>query len=156
MVLVLVLLGPGLARGAANPVPGSRESPQWVILDERPGQGEQCLVGRERIFDKNAVEIRFQGRRFYVCAPALADFRDDPDGYFARLQARSALFNENALRARPMAFGWLWFGMYVMAGLVFSAVCTNGQVIGSIGDIAPRRVRRTLYLGSARRKLKPR
>ncbi len=114
-----------MVRGAsqAAPPPPPRESPQWVEIDRRPGDGEQCLVCRKRIFDEEVVEIRFQGRTFHVGAPLMGDFVENPRFYFKRLQARTALFDESALEAPPMAVGWLWFGFYVLIGVIFSAVC---------------------------------
>ena len=96
----------------------------WVVLDQRPGDGEQCLVCRKRVYDEDVVEIRFKGRTFFVGKPFMGDFEADPARYFARIQARSALFDEAAFAAnRPMAYGWLWLGGYVLAGVVCSALC---------------------------------
>ncbi len=96
----------------------------WVVLDERPGEGEQCLVCRKRVYDEDVVEIIYKGRTFFVGKPFMDDFEADPARYFARLQARAALFDENALAAdRPMAFGWLGLGTYVLVGLFCSALC---------------------------------
>ena len=110
---------------ALSPASSSElHQPQWEVLEQRPGQGEQCLVCRKRVYDQDVVEIRYQGRTFHVGLPFLGDFENDPEHYFARLQARSALFDENALvGGRSMAFGWLWLGVYVLGGLVCSALC---------------------------------
>ena len=110
---------------ALSPASSSElHQPQWEVLEQRPGQGEQCLVCRKRVYDQDVVEIRYQGRTFHVGLPFLGDFENDPEHYFARLQARSALFDESALVGRrSMAFGWLWLGVYVLAGLVCSALC---------------------------------
>jgi len=97
---------------------------EWVVLDQRPGNGEQCLVCRKRVYDEDVVEIRYKGRTFFVGKPFMAEFETDPLRYFARIQARSALFDENALAAnRPMAFGWLWLGGYILAGVLCAALC---------------------------------
>lgn len=101
----------------------SAEEVAWETLDERPGQGEQCLVCGFPIYGKNIVEIRYQGRTFYVAKPLLKRFARDPDKYFHKLQARSVLFDEGALKTTPLAMGWLIAGLYVLAGLVFAAVC---------------------------------
>jgi hypothetical protein len=96
----------------------------WVVLGERPGDGEQCLVCRKRVYDEDVVEIRFKGRTFFVGKPFMGDFEAEPARYFARIQARSALFDENALVAdRPMAYGWLWLGVYILAGMLCAASC---------------------------------
>jgi len=122
------LLGPCLAIVVAVVLsPASSDElhePQWEVLEQRPGQGEQCLVCRKQIYDEDVVEIRFKGRTFHVGLRFLGDFEDDPQRYFASLQARSALFDENAVGGgRSMAFGWLWLGVYVLGGLVCSALC---------------------------------
>ncbi len=95
-----------------------------VELARKMGEGEQCLVCGKLIHDGEVLELRYKGRRFYVAAAMLEDLLKDPDRYFHKLQARSALFDEEAYRkAAPMASGWLYFGFYVLAGLVCAAVC---------------------------------
>ncbi|MHC5024674.1 MAG: hypothetical protein ACYTGG_12340, partial [Planctomycetota bacterium] len=106
---------------AAPPTPTAGEA--WEILEERPGQGEQCLVCGMRVTDENVVEIRYRGRTFHVGASRLDEFRADPGRYFAQLQSRTALFNEDAMRGDQMSTGWLWFGFYALAGLVCAAAC---------------------------------
>ncbi len=124
----LVLVGfvaLGVVAAGAQPV-AAAQPPQteWEVLDQRPGVGEQCLVCGERIYGEDVVEIRYQGRTFHVGRPFLGDFQEDPARYFAKLQARSALFDEESLAGpRPMALGWFWMGVYVLAGLVSSAMC---------------------------------
>ena len=112
---------------AANAQPKVAEQPpptEWEVLDQRPGDGEQCLVCGERIYGEDVVEIRYQGRTFHVAKPLLGDFEGDPARYFAKLQARSALFDEESLAGpRPMALGWFWLGVYVLAGVICSAMC---------------------------------
>ncbi len=110
---------------AADVEPGRTDGEAgWVVLDQRPGDGEQCLVCRKPVVGEDVVEIRFKGRTFFVGKPFMGDFEADPARYFARIQARSALFDESALAAkRAMAFGWLWLGCYVLAGMLCSALC---------------------------------
>jgi len=94
----------------------------YVVKGRHAGQGEQCIVCGQRIFGEDVVEVQYKGRTFYVGAPLLEEFERDPQQYFAKLQARSALFDESALPARRMSFGWLWFGVYVLAGIVSAAI----------------------------------
>ena len=76
------------------------------------------------IYDKDIVEIRFQGRTFHVAAGDMFDlFAHDPQRYFHKLQARSVLFDETSIVDRPMSIGWLIFGFYVLVGLVCSTIC---------------------------------
>ncbi len=95
----------------------------WRALDQRPGEGEQCLVCRQRIHDEDVVEIQYKGRTFFVAAKMLDDFEGDPDAYFGALQARSALFDERTHEGRVVAWGWVAVGCYVLLGLVFAALC---------------------------------
>jgi len=92
-------------------------------LDRRPGEGERCIVCRQLIHGDEIVEIRYKGRSFFVAAMMLEDLHSDPDLYFQELQARSALFDERSMEGRAMSQGWLYFGLYVLIGLVFSALC---------------------------------
>ena len=94
-----------------------------VELEQRPGEGEQCIVCRQPIHDLEIVEVRYKGRTFHVAAKMLDEFTADPDLYFQKLQARSALFDERAMEGRQVSTGWLLFGGYVLAGLVFAALC---------------------------------
>lgn len=124
----LVLAGAvSLGVVAASAHPSAAEEPprtEWEVLDQRPGDGERCLVCGERIYGEDVVEIRYQGRTFHVAKPFLGDFQGDPARYFAKLQARSALFDEESLAgSRPLALGWFWMGVYVLAGLICSAMC---------------------------------
>ncbi len=131
-VLAILAVVGALGSGGVGPPP---VPPGWVILDERPGDGEQCLVCGKRVFGENVFEIRYQGRTFHVGAPFLADFEGDPDQYFAKIQARSALFDEAAMQTRPMAFGWLLFDLYVLAGLICAAVCAYVAVARTLRPI---------------------
>ncbi len=111
--------GPGTAGPTASTAPPA----PWQVLDEHPGRGEQCLVCGQRIFEIPVVEVRYKGRRFHVAGPMLPEFQADPDLYFEKLQARSALFDERAVAPREMSGGWLGLGVYVLIGLVFAAAC---------------------------------
>ena len=99
-------------------------TPTVVELRRKPGEGEQCLVCGKLIRYGNVVEMRYKGRRFYVAEALLQELLKDPDRYFSKLQVRSALFDEEAYRqAAPKSSGWLYFGLYVLAGLVSAALC---------------------------------
>ena len=100
------------------------DEPTVVELRRKPGEGEQCLVCGALIRYGNVVELRYKGRRFYVGEALLEELLKDPDRYFSKLQVRSALFDEEAYRqGSPRSSGWLYFGLYVLAGLVSAALC---------------------------------
>lgn len=93
-----------------------------VELRRKPGEGEECIVCGEIIDGGEVVELRMHGRTFFVATELLEDFRSDPDKFFAKLQARSALFDEVGTN---MGLGsWpFWIGLYCLVGLLFSAIC---------------------------------
>ena len=91
------------------------------ILEERPGQGEQCLVCRQAIHDGSVTEMRYRGRRFHVASKMLDEFQADPEHYFHSMEARAALFDEAALLP-TLQSGPLLFGFYVLLGLVVGAI----------------------------------
>jgi hypothetical protein len=96
-----------------------------VILEERLGDGEQCLVCRKAVHDEPLVEARLKGRTFHVRVDMLDQFQSDPERYFRSLEAHSGLFDEMAvpdMEARG-GYGWFAFGLYVLVGLVFAAAC---------------------------------
>lgn len=99
--------------------------PDWEILERHPGEGEQCLVCSQAIDGEMALVIRYKGRIFHVKESMLDELRRDPDGYFRKLQARSGLFDEEAIGAEPPRTGWLAAGVYVVIGLVCGAVCAG-------------------------------
>jgi len=113
-----LLLAPSPASAAAQPLQSS-----WDVLETRPAAGEQCLVCGQAIHDGEIVELRYKGRRFHVAVEMLGNFEGDPEMYFEELEAHSALFDESAAEGPQMKMGWLYFGLYVLIGLVSAALC---------------------------------
>ena len=50
-IVVLLLLTCSGAVSAQVPVGDTRADPSWTILEQRPGQGERCLVCGQSIVD---------------------------------------------------------------------------------------------------------
>ena len=115
LCLALTPLAPAVAQPAED---------GWEILDERPADGEQCLVCRQLIYQGDIVEVRYKGRTFHVAAKMIEDFKADPDRYFRSMQAHGGLFDESAFETPDMDLGWLGFGVYILVGLVFGAICS--------------------------------
>ena len=90
-------------------------------LRTKTAEGEQCIVCGAVMTDGDVVELRYKGRVIHVAPQLLEELLDDPDQYFHKMQARSALFDEES-RGEPSNV-WLYFGLYVLAGLVFAALC---------------------------------
>ena len=120
----VILLGMALVSPVTVAAQGTgRGSGPPVEIDRKPGEGEQCIVCEQAIEGLEVVEVRYKGRSFYVAAKMLEAFENDPDAYFEKLQARSALFDERAMEGRRTQKGWLYFGGYVLVGLIFAAIC---------------------------------
>ena len=127
LLALVALLAPPAARSqeaaGSTPAPGDTAE-RWTVIEERPADGEQCLVCRQRIHAGDIVEVRYKGRTFHVAAKMLEDFRADPERYFDVLEAHSALFDEGAMETPRMRTGWLFFGLWVLVGLVCGAACS--------------------------------
>jgi hypothetical protein len=115
--------------------PAAQVSQEPEELDRYAGDGQQCLVCGLPIHDQDVVEIRYKGRTFHVSADMLGEFRDRPDTYFRRLQARSVLFDERSTEAGQLSVGWLIVGCYVLVGLVFAALCGYLAVARSLEPV---------------------
>lgn len=122
-VFVCWTLAPASAATGQEPTPAEQPA-SWEKLDQRPAHGEQCIVCRAQIHEGDIFELRYKGRTFFVAAAMLDDFEADPDHYFHAMQARGGLFDEAAVDVPPMRTGWLYFGSYVLIGLLFAAACS--------------------------------
>ncbi|MEM7052844.1 MAG: hypothetical protein AAF604_24495 [Acidobacteriota bacterium] len=95
----------------------------WEVIDERSGAGEQCLVCGQPIHGDEILELRYQGRTFYVAAKMLEELEASPRLYLSRIEAHSALFDEaSPAHARPSRV-WMWGGLYLFVGLLCAALC---------------------------------
>jgi hypothetical protein len=116
---IFVLLVPFSTARSQEPGPDAVEWTDPVIT---PGQGEQCLVCRKTIGpEMNAVTMTWRGRTFSVGEPFFPEFQKRPELYLARLQPKAALFQEESASPRALDSFWLFFGLYVLAGLVAGA-----------------------------------
>ena len=119
--LVLVIAGPAAA-----------QAPQRSLA------GRECLLCPSPLGDSD-TSVQHKGRTVYLhagkCEAHWRDHPEDQDKFFARLQARGALFDENALEASAVNWGWLIFGLYVLLGLVFGALCAYLAVAWGHGPI---------------------
>jgi hypothetical protein len=100
----------------------SDETLECTILDQRPADGEVCIVCKQQVYGKDIVEIRCKGRSFHVASGMMGVFEADPRRYFVNLEARSGLFDERAIGGF-FGLGWLLAGVYVFVGLLFAAIC---------------------------------
>jgi YHS domain-containing protein len=112
--IVLALSASIAARASAQQSSGTDG---WCIVCDAPAPA-------------GALTTDYRGRRVTVCNETCkATFLGDPDEYFSRQahrDARGALFDEHAPanqtpQDRSLVSGWMWFGLYVVAGLVCGA-----------------------------------
>lgn len=90
--------------------------------------GDFCIVGDETHDHLDRVFL-YKGRWVGVCPPH-AEVLLNSDSlayYFARLQPKGALYQEDAVQGadRPIRLGWFIFGVWVAVALVAGAVAAN-------------------------------
>jgi len=89
--------------------------------------GDRCTVS-DQVMDYNDVVLLVQGRRVPLKRQAVDIFLENPEKYFSKLEPKSALFTEDMNKGKPMSLDWFYFGIYVLIGLVFSAITAQISV----------------------------
>ncbi|RMD95267.1 MAG: hypothetical protein D6813_00655 [Calditrichaeota bacterium] len=98
---------------------------EYTIVKVLPG--DRCIVSGKKLGpDDICLEIR--GRRIPLKREALEIFLRDPEKYFAKVQPRGALFTEELKESASLSLGWFFFGLYVLAGLIFAAITAQTAV----------------------------
>jgi len=87
-----------------------------------PRRDEQCLVCGA--FSPPDTILTYRGRRVTISgAMCLAAWRADPARFFARLQGRGALVDEQQINVdNRLKYTWFLGGLYVLLGLVCGAL----------------------------------
>ena len=96
-----------------------------VAMAQETPQGRDCIVCSGPTGAEAEME-QFKGRWVAVCPGKCSeDWRANPDEFFLKMQSRGALFDENATATPEQKAnnGWLYFGLYVLTGLIFGAMC---------------------------------
>lgn len=87
------------------------------------GEGQSCLACDMPI-EGPIQTVQHKGRRVHLHAGDCVDhWLDHTDAVFAKVQARGALYDEQAVSVDGLGPGWLIFGIYVLGGLIFGAAC---------------------------------
>ena len=125
VILAVILIGIGAL--AVSPVFGGNHGFEGA-KNAQKGLNEKVLpngdvVGTAVGLKGGQAVLKVFTARKDVVDMMLEDLMADPDHYFWKLQARSALFDEDAYRTTSTSSGWLWFGIYVLVGLVCAAAC---------------------------------
>lgn len=97
-----------------------------------PEPGERCIICGVRLTEKD-VTLVIRGRRVPLKAAMVDSFMKHPEKYFAELQPKSALFQENLEAPRGVAQGgispgWFLFGLYILVALIFGGLSGNAAV----------------------------
>lgn len=112
LLLLIVLLAP-LASGTEQSL---------------TSQGQTCLVCGKGI-EEEGVEVAMKGRRVYLHKGACQEeWLANADAYFSQLQPKAALWDESGAAHGVLLGGWFWFGLYVLAGLIFGALSAYGAI----------------------------
>lgn len=87
-------------------------------------EGDHCTVSGHELYQDD-IALIVQGRRVPLKKEALDIFLSSPEKYFSKLQAKSALFTEDMNDNKNLSYGWFLFGVYVLIGLIFAALCSH-------------------------------
>ncbi|MFQ6114456.1 MAG: hypothetical protein ACE5NG_10295 [bacterium] len=109
-------------------------SPLWTQETEIRSQyrkvvlkpGERCIICGVLLTGDDLVLI-VRGRRVPLNHAMVDSFIRNQEKYFARLQPKSALFQENleapvGVAQAGISAGWFLFGLYVLAALIFGGL----------------------------------
>ena len=90
----------------------------WTLPSAR------CIVCDGPMTGTGDTFLQHRGRDVAICgmAPCLPKWTADPELFFRKVQARSALFDEEAMEGRQLPDGWLVLGFGVLACIVGGAV----------------------------------
>src|SRR3990172_516468 len=105
---------------------------EGIYRIESAQTGEHCVVCGTPL-DENDVAILVHGRRFPVEKGMVATFLNNKETYTRRIQARSALFQEEmnapgSVAQGGISLGWFLFGIMIIAGLIFGGMSAYSAV----------------------------
>ena len=113
-----------LALGSAFTLRTSAGSNQQASCREMTVVENAACTACPRAINGEAVEYRYRGRvlRFHP-GECEQHWTDNPDGVFAKISPRAALFAESSTLVERLRNGWFGFGSYVIVGLLSGAAC---------------------------------
>ncbi len=117
IAMFLVILQMSLANG--------QEKAAQTYQQVKPQSGERCIVCAKELSPED-VTLIVKGRRVPLKQAMVDSFLNNQDAFFAQLQPRGALFQENtpaSVARGGVSSAWFNFGLYVLAGLVFGGLC---------------------------------
>jgi len=89
-------------------------------------EGERCVVCGN-LLSNDDIALIVKGRRVPLKREMMQEFLAHKDLYFVDMQPRGALFQEDVgsrtgTSLGGVGWGWFLFGVYILAGLIFSGV----------------------------------
>ncbi len=136
---VFVFLSLLTAVAAQEVTPPIAQPPDEIRLNEKvvgkrvpPQPGDICRVCNQPVDEKDAV-YRVRGHRIAIHQHEVAtDLRAQLAALVTELEPRAALFGT---QNGTLSNAWLYFGLYVLVGLAFGALCAHRALIAGYGPL---------------------
>ncbi len=106
----------------------SQPIPMQSRYKEEPAKpGDRCIVCGAPLTAETGVRLTVRGRRVPVSKALVDTFLSHPEKYFAKMQPKGALFQEEmsapaGAALSGISLGWFLFGLYILAALVFAGL----------------------------------
>ncbi len=101
------------------------QEPQNQYKAMPPKEGERCIICNVSL-SKDDVILMVRGRRVPLKNVMVDSFMNNQEKYFAELQPKAALFQENMASTGTaqggISSGWFLFGSYILIALFFSGL----------------------------------
>lgn len=101
------------------------QEPQTQYMSMPPKPGERCIICKMPLSEDD-VALMVRGRRVPLKNAMVDSFMNNQEKYFAALQPKSVLFQENMAAIGTaqggISSGWFFFGSYILIALVFSGL----------------------------------
>ncbi|MCH6560164.1 zinc finger Ran-binding domain-containing family 2 protein [candidate division KSB1 bacterium] len=107
------------------------QEPQTQYKSMPPKQGERCFICNVPLSEED-VTLMVRGRRVPLKYTMVDSFMNNQEKYFAELQPKSALFQENmeatGTAQGGISSGWFLFGSYILIALIFSGLSGSAAI----------------------------
>jgi len=107
------------------------QEPQTQYKSMPPKKGERCIICNVPLSEGD-VALMVRGRRVPLKNAMVDSFMKYQEKYFAELQPKSALFQENmeamGTAQGGVSSGWFLFGSYILMALIFSGLSGNAAI----------------------------
>lgn len=120
-ILIAAILFPCLLAASSL---AQESAPSYEMKPHQPG--ESCVVSGKKLVEGD-VALIVRGRRVPLCITKVDSFLRHQEKYFAQMQPKGALFQEELNAPVGAALGgvsssWFLFGLYILAALIFGGM----------------------------------